>query len=425
MRQLGTESASRTVVFDEFADQFGVLPLPGDGEGAGQDRRRNVSRPARSGVGVGDRIPHRVDRQRGRHLEFGRLLEFGHRAPVFRTADLGASDAERLGLPGLGFSASLVGRVAGSVETEVGQRIRPPHRPQVIVELGVLQPAAAGRRVQPFAGLRDQLDRVGEAAAEDRYPAALQQDTVDMQRLSQFPPVPLGMLPAFVGGLQSAAGQPGEAEIQPASRYVVRPGVSGDDGIGLAIPAVRSIARSLRRPGTPRLAPIVFWRCPVPIRWPAPGRPRGAATARPPTTARFRRRICRMPVAAATRRWSADSPPSFEAVQMRRSPAPTTEPTARAGRRHRARSRTGLAHGCSRYACSSARSAKSPSASPCRAAPSAPSRRPRDRPAPRPVRLPGNWARREYRRIMCADLGVGASAPVPAASGIGAGRFAA
>ena len=37
--------SSRTVIFDQLADQFGVPPLPGDGERAGQDAGRHVSGP--------------------------------------------------------------------------------------------------------------------------------------------------------------------------------------------------------------------------------------------------------------------------------------------------------------------------------------------------------------------------------------------
>ncbi len=93
--RFGAESASRTVVLDQLTDQLGVLPLPGDGEGAGQNRRRNVSGPPRSRVGVGDRVPHRVDGQCRRHLELRGLFEFGRRTPEFRTVDLGPDDAQR------------------------------------------------------------------------------------------------------------------------------------------------------------------------------------------------------------------------------------------------------------------------------------------------------------------------------------------
>ncbi len=110
--RLGAETSSGAVIFDQLADEFGVAPLPGDGERARQDAGGDVRRPPHARVGIGHRVPHRVDGEGGGHLEFGGLLEFGR-------------------------------CVRG-----IGQRLGPQDAAEMVVEPGVLQPAAAGPRIE-------------------------------------------------------------------------------------------------------------------------------------------------------------------------------------------------------------------------------------------------------------------------------------
>ena len=139
------------------------LPLPGDGERAGQHAGGHMRGPPHSGVGVGDRMPYRVDRKCGGHLQFGGPLELGRR--VLR----------------------------------VGHRVRPPDAADVVVQAGVLQPAVSWPRIEEFLRLFRAPARGVEITSEDVDPAALQQNTMDVQRLLDLPPVPLGVAETLVG----------------------------------------------------------------------------------------------------------------------------------------------------------------------------------------------------------------------------------
>ena len=320
-----------------------------------------AGRPARSRVGVGDRIPHRVDRQRGRHLEFCRLFEFGHRAPVLRSADLAVQNAESLGLPRLGFLHRLVG-IARTVETEVGQGIRAPHGAKMVVELGVLQPTAAWRRVEsspaPARSARPRRqsgpERLQSSCAATEYgagasgfPSSRQCRSACSQHSS--------------ARFQRAGPQPDEAQVHPAAGDVVRPGVSSDDGIGLGYQLLgrRVVAHRPARRGALQLCSGVRQ---FPSVGPAPWLPRGAARVRLRSAARSRRRICRM-------RWprrSGDGRRTRCHLPRLSMPSITCSHNG-TDRTCRSSSHSAVAHRIwawmRRYACSSARSGKSPSAS--------------------------------------------------------------
>ena len=170
--RLGAESASCTVVFDQLTDQVGVLPLPGDGERTRQDPGRDVGRPAHPGVGVGDRVPHRVDGQRGGHLQFGGLLEF-------RPGVVGVG--QRLGPQDASPDGRRAARTAASCAGATSRVVRGP---------------AVDRSVAAAKSL-----------AEDVDPAALQQNSVDVQRLLSLAPVPFGVAETLVGVVERADGR--------------------------------------------------------------------------------------------------------------------------------------------------------------------------------------------------------------------------
>ena len=88
-----------------------------------------------------------------------------------------------------------------------------PHRLSFVRFIGMLIEHCAGLVV---------------SAPEDGDPAALQQDAVHVQGLAELTPVPFGVSPAFIGGLQCTGGEPGQPEVQPAARHLVSPRLPGD-----------------------------------------------------------------------------------------------------------------------------------------------------------------------------------------------------
>jgi hypothetical protein len=126
-------------------------------------------------------MPHRIDSQGRWNLEFGGLGEFGVR--VLR----------------------------------LGKRLGPQDGAQVVVEPGILQPAVPRPRIKQLARLDDTRPRRGKILAKDVNPAALQQNTMNVQRLLDLPPVPFGVAEALVGVVQRLDRQAEQAEVQPAA----------------------------------------------------------------------------------------------------------------------------------------------------------------------------------------------------------------
>ncbi len=261
--------------------------------------------PPHSGVGVGDRMPYRVNGKCGGHLQFGGPLELDRR--VLR----------------------------------VGHRVRPPDAADVVVQAGVLQPAVSWPRIEEFLRLFRAPARGVEITAEDVNPAALQQDAMDVQRLLDLSPVPLGVAETLVGVVELLDREGDQAEVQPASRHIVRPHALGDRRIGLVrqVLCLRPIAHRPRR-----CRPFEFRS----RRSQGPAAGFGAGTR--PSQPRFGfGQPARLDAEPAVRRGAEHEEVVVEliaAVRVRRSCrslSPTREPTARAGRRRTARWRTGCA----------------------------------------------------------------------------------
>ena len=69
----------------------------------------------------------------------------------------------------------------------------------MVVDPGILQPAVPGPCVQQFAGLVCAFLGRHEVTAKDIDPAALQQNTVNVQGLVDLTPMSFGMAEALVG----------------------------------------------------------------------------------------------------------------------------------------------------------------------------------------------------------------------------------
>ena len=223
----------------------------------------------------------------------------------------------------------------------IGQRLGAQDAAHVVVEPGVLQPAAPRPRVEQFPRLRGLLGRRIELAAQDVDPAALQQNAVDVQRLLHLTPMPLGIAEPLVGIVELARStwRSGRSTASCATRRGRdsprrSPDTPREPGLGL-----RPVARRPRRGAAFELRSGRG-------QFPAARLGAGARPSQPRLRfgqpARSRRRTCRTRWRPCTSRWSSDSLPS-PGRRWPRSPSPTTEPTARAGRRHTARRRTGSA----------------------------------------------------------------------------------
>ena len=224
------------------------------------------------GVRVDDRVPHRVHREGGGHLEVGGLLEFA-RSAVRIGQRLGPQDRCRRGCRA-GRTAASCG-AARNRATPVPQRpSRPPRR----------------------------------TGTQDIDPAALQEDAVDVQWLPHLAPVPLGVAESLVGVV----------ELRPATCGSAR---------GTASTAKRRVPGSLRlsrdRPrgpgsGSARSSPVAHAAVPrsncvlalansqprASARAPA-RRSQGSASDSRPVSMQNRP----YPVAPWTSRWSSDSQP--------------------------------------------------------------------------------------------------------------------
>lgn len=95
-------------------------------------------------------------------------------------------------------------------------RIGAPDVAELVVQPRVLKPAVSGPGVEQLASLGDALDRGSEVAAEDVDPTALQQKSVDVQRLLDLPPVPLGVTESLVGVVERLHRDADQPEVQPA-----------------------------------------------------------------------------------------------------------------------------------------------------------------------------------------------------------------